>query len=160
MKIYLAGPDVFSPDFAKWRRETQNSRPWADLDIELVFPVDNSIVTPKAIADNNKTLIQRCDAVAANVNPFRGIEPDSGTCFEIGYAAALGKPIAMYLKSGATMRARLGPVDENWYFVEDFGYPVNLMLAESGTLVTGSLMDAIDALTNALRANHKASPKL
>src|SRR3546814_11204941 len=44
----------------------------------------------------NIALIQKADLVAANMNAFRGAEPDSGTAFEVGYAVALGKPVWAY----------------------------------------------------------------
>ena len=44
----------------------------------------------------------------ANLEPFRGSEPDSGTAFEVGYALALGKPVYAYLSdAGASRRERL-----------------------------------------------------
>lgn len=48
-------------------------------------------------------------------------EPDSGTVFEVGFAHALGKPVAAVL-------AMDGRYD---MLIEDFGGPLNLMLSES-----------------------------
>ena len=59
--------------------------------------------------------------MAANLNTFRGKEPDSGTCFEIGYAYALGKKIYGYLEDDRTMLEKMGAAaDENGFAVEDF----------------------------------------
>ncbi|KAG0771625.1 hypothetical protein G6F22_016323 [Rhizopus arrhizus] len=44
----------------------------------------------------NVALIRRADMVMANLNAFRGAEPDSGTAFEVGYAIACGKPVWGY----------------------------------------------------------------
>ena len=42
----------------------------------------------------NLEAIRAADFVMANLNDFRGPgEPDSGTAFEVGFAAALGKPV-------------------------------------------------------------------
>ena len=39
--------------------------------------------------------IDEADVVVANVEPFRGACVDDGTAFEIGMAAAKGKPLVM-----------------------------------------------------------------
>ena len=52
---------------------------------------------PAAIFQDNLALIDEADAVVANLNPFRGPEPDSGTAFELGYAHARGKQILGYI---------------------------------------------------------------
>src|SRR3546814_8171664 len=68
-----------------------------------LYPLDNE--APRSLAGSelalwiyraNIALIQKADLVAANMNAFRGAEPDSGTAFEIGYAVALGKPVWDY----------------------------------------------------------------
>jgi nucleoside 2-deoxyribosyltransferase len=76
--------------------------------------------------------------VLANLNNFRGAEPDSGTAFEVGFAVALGKPVVGYLDDGRTLREQLGGVrDAEGFSVEDFGLPRNLMLACTTRLVVG-----------------------
>jgi len=90
----------------------------------------------------------------ANLNPFRGvIEPDSGTVFECAYAFAKGKWVIGYLGDQRDVLTKLrqaetGPPadkkicpDGTW--VEDFGLPLNLMLARGLTALTGSLDGAI-----------------
>ena len=52
--------------------------------------------------------IEISDYVVANVNCFRGGEPDSGTCFEIGYAHALGKKIYGDPDDTRTMMEKIG----------------------------------------------------
>src|SRR3546814_2572918 len=68
-----------------------------------LYPLDNE--APRSLAGSelalwiyraNIALIQKADLVAANMNAFRGAEPDSGTAFEVGYAVALGKPVWAY----------------------------------------------------------------
>ncbi|WP_311737065.1 nucleoside 2-deoxyribosyltransferase [Variovorax guangxiensis] len=43
------------------------------------------------IFEINMGLLQRADGVIANLAPFRGIEPDSGTVFGVGVAVARGR---------------------------------------------------------------------
>lgn len=72
-------------------------------------------------------------SVLANLRDFRGLEPDSGT---VAYALAKGKPVIGDLPTSATILQRMGKitlnsVDTEGYTVEDFGLPLNLMLAHS-----------------------------
>ena len=46
----------------------------------------------------------------------------------------------------------MGGVDARGYNVEDFDLPMNLMLAESVTLVQGSFEDCLDALVHQVSA--------
>lgn len=138
--FYLAGPDVFLPDgndtYSSFRRNIKSA------DFKLLSPMDSGLSLPDgmpaneqamAIYNANIELIKQCDAVLANVNDFRGPDPDSGTAFEIGYAAAIGKDIYLYTKDTRPMCEKIkhhgtGICDDGW-MIEDFGLPVNLMLA-------------------------------
>ena len=155
--IYLAGFDVFRPD----------AREWGDTmkllcnkyGFEGLYPLDNE--APKNLSGAelalwiyraNIKLIQQADLVAANVNAFRGSEPDSGTAFEVGYAVALDKPVWVYtddarplVKQVDAIRSPGSPVytDTLGYTVEDFGLNLNLMLACSTQVVIGSVEDCL-----------------
>ena len=143
MKIYLAGPDVFHAEALEIARRKKAL--CAAQGFEGLFPLDNDIGAAadasKAeiaarIYDANIAMLDRSDAVIANVTPFLGAGCDDGTAFEIGYAVARGLPIALYdngigdtASKGAVFvqdaPSRADPKIE----AEDFGLPVNLMLA-------------------------------
>lgn len=156
--IYLAGPDVFFPDIAQ--RAAFHKDLCRQMGFEPLHPVDQPVLQARSIYEGNIRLLQKADAVAANVNPFRGAEVDSGTAFEIGYAIALNKPVVAYMEKRTTVRAqvaaRAGPLvydeeEQAWRdadnnLVEDFGLPVNLMLAIPCKVVVGDLSDALHAL--------------
>jgi len=159
MKIYLAGPDVFRPDALAWAEEARRACHAAGH--SALVPLDGVETTAAGIYYANIGLIRAADAVIANLNPFRGCEPDSGTCVEVGFALALGKPVLGYLSieegttervarlAGAPLEIRDGrAVDRDGLFVEDFGLPLNLMLAVPVRLVVGGLDEAL-ALLNA-----------
>ncbi|MDX2493514.1 MAG: nucleoside 2-deoxyribosyltransferase, partial [Desulfuromusa sp.] len=100
-KIYLAGPDVFEPNAVEMGDKLKQLA--EEYGFIGLFPLDNAIPvkrtpheTARAIRDANIKLIESADIVMANLNPFRGVEPDSGTVFEVGYAAALKKDIYCY----------------------------------------------------------------
>lgn len=152
MKVYIAGFDVFAPDAA--RRRDRAVEACRARGLEPLHPLDNETGPARRICEGNLAGIRACDAVVANLNAFRGpCEPDAGTAFEVGFARALGKPVWAYADDLTPMRERLGPVDSRGYAVEDFGHPVNLMLAESVTLVRGSIEDCLDRL--AADARHR-----
>lgn len=166
LTVYLAGPGVFYPD-AQSLAQTQKAV-CCLYGFTPLHPADLPAESPSAtmIYRSNVDMIRRADALLADLDPFRGPEADPGTAFEIGFAVALGKPVVGYLSSSATAKERVarwyGPVarcprvvdqvvwrdrDEN--LIEDFGHPVNLMLAEAcATIVVGGLEPALCWLQN------------
>jgi len=157
MKLYLAGPDVFRPDALAWAEESRIL--CAAHGHVALIPLDGVETTAIGIYQANIELIRTADAVIANLEPFRGCEPDSGTCVEVGFALALGKPVIGYLQTTETVVERVAriegearenrakkPVDRNGQHVEDFGLPLNLMLAVPVRIVFGGLPEALLAL--------------
>ncbi len=112
-ELYLAGPDVFRAD-AVAHGEALKAL-CARYGFEGLYPLDNAL--PKQLAEPreqaawiyraNIGLIERADAVLANLNFFRGAEPDSGTAFEVGYATALGKPVYGYVDDAGSYAERI-----------------------------------------------------
>lgn len=146
-KVYLAGWDVFKPDA---KEEGEKLKALCEkYGFTGLYPLDNECESADEIYKGNISLINEADYVIANINTFRGFEPDSGTAFEIGYAAAKGKIIAAYTDESRPMTEWV--VDNDGYTVEDFGYPVNLMIASAAILVTGNAEDALKALKNTVQ---------
>ena len=153
MKIYLAGPDIFRPDVDDW---IANARELCrQHGFEALTPFDHGETEPRKILNGNLELIRKAQIVVANLNPFRGFEPDSGTAWEIGFALALGKPVVAYLADVRPLAEKLSaatavsgpsapqPRDPNGFLIEDFGLPVNLMLAVPCRIVAGGLAEAL-----------------
>lgn len=95
--VYLAGPDVFRPDAAQHFAVLKAI--CDTLGLEALSPFDGSVTaetSPHAIYSNNMALLRSAQGVVANLAPFRGAEPDSGTVFEVGVAAALDVPVVGY----------------------------------------------------------------
>ncbi len=152
LTIYLAGFDVFRPDA---RAHGERLKAWcAQAGHRGLYPLDHALpeglsgaAAARWIYQANCGLIRQADAVLANLNDFRGHEPDSGTAFEVGFAAALGKPVVGYLDDDRPLRAQLGAThDAQGLLVEDFGLARNLMLACAATLVRGDARAALQAL--------------
>jgi len=140
-KIYLAGPEVFLPNAIEVG-ETLKQRCLA-YGFEGNFPLDNVIsgASPSEIAlkiqEANQEMIRTCDIVIANLSPFRGPEPDSGTVWEVGFAQGLGKKVVAYSSDRRSLKERtqamlhLGDntIDHEGMHLEDFGLSHNLMFA-------------------------------
>ncbi|MDV7211268.1 nucleoside 2-deoxyribosyltransferase [Azotobacter beijerinckii] len=158
-KVYLAGPDVFRCDALEHGAHLK--RLCAAHGLEGLYPLDNALpagLAPAAAAQwifaANVALLRSADAVLANLEPFRGHEPDSGTVFEVGMAVALGKPLWVCFAPAGDLRAQVphGPDgrDAQGWQVEDFGLPRNLMLACSWAGHSATVEAAIAALARHL----------
>lgn len=140
-KVYLAGFDVFAPDAV--RRGAALKRMCAEYGFVGLYPLDNEASDPQEIFTGNLALLDEAELVMANLDPFRGDEPDSGTAFECGYARAKGKRVYGYLSDARTMREKLGAADRDGFAVEDFGMAVNLMLGCAATIVEGGARECL-----------------
>ncbi len=143
MKIYIAGPDVFEKDAVEiGRKYKEICKKYGHTGL---YPLDNECDSSAEIYSGNVNLINEADVIIANGNEFRG-EMDVGTAFEIGYGKAKNKKICIYIDDTATLIEKYGTVDEKGRAVEDFGYPLNLMLAESSEIVKGGFEDCVKML--------------
>ena len=143
-RIYLAGPEVFLPDASAIGVE--KCRLATEAGFEGAFPLDAQLdlarLPPaeqaRRISQANEGLMRSCDALIANLTPFRGVSMDSGTAFEVGFMQALGRPLAGYTnvtpdyaERARAFRAR-GPLamdgDRADLEIEDFGLAENLMI--------------------------------
>ena len=91
-----------------------------------------------AIYQGNLGLMDRADAILANMTPFRGPNMDPGTAFEVGYFTAQQKPVFLYSNDARPYKERVrrdGNLDEQGHSIEDFGDPENLMIVRAATLL-------------------------
>ncbi len=165
--LYLAGPDVFVPDPVA-RGAALKALCIAAGAIGL-FPLDgeavNAVHDPAAIRAANMAMIRRCDAVVANMTPFRGPSMDPGTAYEMGAAAAWGKLVVGYTADRHSYAERVAaamPVarapdgalrDGQGMAVEQFATPLadNLMMACGVAAMFDNARDAIGFATTRLR---------
>lgn len=157
--IYLAGPDVFKPDFVTIRDRlktlcrTNGFIPLSPADGD---PIDcDASDLSRQIYLQNIRHIEAADIVMANVQDFRGHEPDSGTVFEIGYAIGRGKAVWCYNVPAISLTEQV-PCDQalndrDGYAVENFGWSRNLMLVHACHFVTGDAQSCIQAIAQFYR---------
>ena len=165
-KVYLAGPEVFlrnaiAAGAAKValcdRYGLEGKYPLdAQLDLGDLALAERAY----AIARANEGLIGGCDAVIANLTPFRGPGMDTGTAYEVGFMRGKGKPVFGYsnhhltffdrvrkfdaklLKKRAGAEATMAFEDSDRMGVEQFGLNENLMIVSAihesgGAMVIG-----------------------
>jgi nucleoside 2-deoxyribosyltransferase len=164
MRIYLAGPEVFLPDGGAAVGAAKRAI-CAAHGLVGVLPVEEGGAVVAAggggdpgwfrIYRGNEDLIRGCDALIANLTPFRGASADPGTVFELGLMRGLGRPVFGYSNTAARFGSRtlaaLGPAarrrpsggweDAEGMAVEDFDLHDNLML-EGGIRASGGLFIA------------------
>lgn len=103
LKIYLAGPEVFLPNFGKAIFDAKKAM-CREFGFEGVSPMDGELELDAlppfaqgiAIYRGNLGHMRGCDAVVANMTPFRGVSMDPGTAFEMGFMMATGKRVLGY----------------------------------------------------------------
>lgn len=165
MKVYLAGPDVFRPDAQSWFETARFL--CRRFGLEPLTPLDTEETDATKIFEANLNLIRKAQIVIANLNPFRGCEPDSGTCFEMGYALALGKKVCGYVERKEPLMERVNrhehadsqrTTDSQGMSIENFGLPLNLMLAVPAQIVEGGLEDCLKSLRGGVLDVTQSSP--
>lgn len=170
-RIYLAGFDVFRVDAVEYGRSLRRLCP--RFGFEGIFPLDSQAPVGLSPVEKagwiyraNLAAIRLADVVMTNVADFRGAgEPDCGTAFETGFAAALGKEVWGYRDHLTPLLHRVpstgtaaGPVCGRGYLVEDFELPVNLMVACAVRIVQGGPKECLQAMVSAYGIGSTPSP--
>jgi nucleoside 2-deoxyribosyltransferase len=142
---YLAGPDVFLPDA---RAHAARKRAiCARHGLVGRTPLDENLAALppaaawQAIYRANLAMMESCDAVIANLTPFRGASADAGTLVECGWFLGRGRPIFGYSNAAAPFaersRRQIAALSDAapGLSVEAFGLSDNLMV--SGAVLAG-----------------------
>ncbi len=170
-KVYMAGPDIFRPEWPDTAARILNASAAWGFEPLLPIPAGQSLdrpgvtgITSPGTAEDAQpvfasclAMVRSCDAVVADITPFRGDEPDSGTVFEIATAYSLRKPVIAYTRDTRLTHERHahnGSSTENGallcrsgLLVERFGLPCNVMVAQACLeIVFGDVVDALSAL--------------
>ena len=146
-RIYLAGPEVFFPASEHQLIVADKKRLLREWGFEGVDPLDTELTfsdgQPKPdrghrIYKANRELMDSCNAIIANLTPFRGISGDPGTVYEVGYMIGQGKPAFGFTLDSRHYRERAGAtgLDNMSHTIEDFELSDNLMI-EGGIRESG-----------------------
>ena len=166
-EIYLAGPEVFLPD--PLARAAELKVICARLGAIGRFPMDNQANVadpdPERMAANicaaDEALVAACDAIVANMTPFRGPSMDAGTCYEMGLAKGLGKLVVGWTADQRRWQDKVALVspltpDGDWFrdaegnLCRDFGLIDNLMMVKGADAVFTSFEAALEFVVERL----------
>lgn len=172
-KVYIAGPDIFRIGWPDMARKIVTACELWGLEALLPIPANQSLDCPgvsgitvpgkpkdaDAVFGSCLDMIRSCDAVVANITPFRGDEPDSGTVFEVATAYALGKPVVAYTldtrlthqrhEHNGSKTTHGALTCRSGFLVERFDLPCNVMVAQAcKVIVFGDVINALFALKN------------
>lgn len=164
-KAYLAGFEIFYTDTEETQKKYHelcekygvigyyppDIRP--EDEFKEYTPKDSSVKEFEySLFTHDANHIKRSDIIIANLNNYRGDEPDSGTCVECGIAYGLGKRCFAFVNDARPMRERFKGVkktdesgnvtDKDGNNIENFDFPLNLMFSEF-TIFEGTLEDAL-----------------
>ncbi len=153
--VYLAGPDVFYIN--AFERGENMKAALAQRGMAGLFPLDTGLSPGDfpdpaglglAIAAACEAQIRRADMGLFNIQPWHGPEADGGTAYELGFMAALGKPVVLYTSDPRPFALRIaadvhqgevyrdGPAlrgKRDHMMIEEFeGFADNLMLVGAG----------------------------
>lgn len=157
--VYLSGPEIFYANYETVLAE--KLRLCGEYGF-MGLPNENTSLTPPYddadLFANIISLLDRCDIIIANLEGFRGPEPDSGVVWECAYGVCNKKRVYGYCSHTdmtAAVAERYSPVtwqenhgvstpfDKDGNRIENWGKPLNLMLTHSIILVQGCFEDAL-----------------
>jgi nucleoside 2-deoxyribosyltransferase len=144
--VYLAGPDVFLPDAVEIGRSKVEL--CSRYGLTGLYPLDNVVDlgaddASLQIFRGNEAMMDRADAVIANLTPFRGPGADAGTVYELGHMAGRGRLCLGYSNDPALYAEKVARFDRvtaspdgrlfdmQGLTVENFGLADNLMMVHA-----------------------------
>lgn len=160
--IYISGFDIFHKEsyFICHNQKQVCSQygfnSFHPFDKELTKDIVSQEELIKNIVRKNLEDIEKSDIIIANINSFRGAEPDSGTIFECGYAFAKGKIVIGYKKKLKSYveeyidELNVMPIieddlryDKNGFLIDTFSNNFNIMIERNIIIVEGDFTDAV-----------------
>jgi len=164
-KVYISGFDVFHKEsyfiYKQQKELLMNNRFIAlhPFDKETIMAENFKEEFVSIIVHNNLQMIKECDIIIANLNSYRGAEPDSGTIFEIGYGYALNKKIIGYKEILTSYEEEyinllnINPYEENDILYDDNNYLMNtysknfnIMIEQTVNIIEGDFLTAVEFL--------------
>ena len=164
-RIYIAGPDLFLPDWPEYAARA--TALCAEHGLEAVLPVPGIVLTGPGVTQRSdaagakkvsvgcRKAVGQAHGVIANLSPFRGTEPDSGTVVECALAHVLGIPVIGFTSGighaapvGTDEEGRLLAPDGGW--IEQFGLSHNVMLHDVCLAIVEDPREAVAIMADLL----------
>ena len=173
-KAYLAGTEIFYPDSAETQKKYHalcekygiigfypaDEAP-DDEFAEYVKKDDSLHEMEVQMFTHDLNHIKRTDIIIANLNDYRGNEPDSGTAVECGLAWGYGHRCFAFIDDARPMVERFKGVkkvredgtvtDKDGASLEDFDSPLNLMFSDF-TIFEGDFETALKGIREIFNA--------
>lgn len=92
-KLYFAGPLMSTAEIRFNESVVSNLRMGCKHEVFLPQENEQRADTPRAIFNSDMAGLHWCDMVVANMD---GADPDSGTCWELGWAYAMDRPCIIW----------------------------------------------------------------
>ena len=140
MKIYLAGP-LFTTAEREFNTRLAQILRGAGHEVFLPQEQEARDSPARAIFETDVQAIDAADVVVASMD---GPDPDSGTCWECGYAYARKKPIVLF-RTDFRAADELGKAAYNLMLTECATRSLALPLADTAT-VGGQILRVLEAL--------------
>lgn len=173
-KAYLAGTEIFYPDSQQTGERYHKlcekygiigfypaDNPPEDEFEDYVRKDDSVPEMEKQCFIHDLNHILRTDIIIANLNDYRGNEPDSGTAVECGIAWGRCHRCFAFIDDARPMKHRFKGVtkvdengvlcDKNMAHIEDFDRPLNLMFSDF-TVFEGDLEAALRGIREIFNA--------
>lgn len=152
-RIYYTGPERYAPDgLAQILAMKAEAERWGFTFVNDLTYLENGYKDYEHI---DRSFLDNCDIVIANVNGFRGGEPDGAVCFDLGVGFAKGKKLYSFLQDRRDYVHRYphffyredgSVVDENGHGPGEAFTLGNLMYMIPSKLVEGGFSEALKIL--------------
>ncbi len=117
----------------------------------------NPLVGIGASFDHDQYKVLLSDIIIANLNPYHGLLPDSGTVFELGMAVGLGQLCVAFFSSGADVLREQMPKNHGWlvdrrqYDPDAYERRLRALFGSNTAYVRGAFPDAVRFVRRKLR---------
>jgi nucleoside 2-deoxyribosyltransferase len=144
MKIYLAGP-LFTVAEREFNQRLAEGLTNKQYEVFLPQSVEQDTTSADEIFKRDRKEIDDAKVVLANMD---GSDPDSGTCWECGYAYGRGKPIIVFRTDSRVAAGSKGPYNLMLTQSADIEIHLPSAKAKMEDLIL-KILDALKELTSA-----------
>ncbi len=162
LRMFITGPQKYYPNGLK---ELKMMKAYAEMyGFEVINDfsyIENGFRDYEHI---DRNFLDDCDVVVADVNPFRGGEPESGTVFDMGVAYSKSKKIYSHVKDlrNVVHKYPYAYFDEEGNIIDEMGLifragptPGNLMYMVPSKMIEGGFIECVKALVADLNEEAK-----
>lgn len=162
---YFASPSVFCHEAELETYHDAIRQASLKRGINMIMPYMFNGNLPDTIVELDTAALERCQIMLADLDPYMGGEPDSGTAFEVGFFRALKKPVYGFGWDTRRMAEKHDPYRDALtvhrgesprsfsalYRRVEHDSSHNLMLAKNVKFFAGGFLNALDRIVEDLK---------